>query len=103
MGYTPNPIDLTAIKIDEVPEEDIERIARNIHETWAKQRVAQGWEYGERYANAPKTHPCLVEYEDLPESEREMDRATVTQTIKMLRWLGYTIEKQEDRVRGRKG
>ena len=31
--------------------------------------------------------------EDLPETEKDLDRATVTQTIKMLLYLGYEIKK----------
>lgn len=35
-----------------------------------------------------------MEYEDLPELENDMDRETVTQTIKMLLWMGYRIKKR---------
>lgn len=95
MGYIPNPIDLTSIELGKTIEHDVEKIARNIHETWAMQRVKKGWGYGESYDDIAKKHPCMIEYEKLPEVEREMDRATVVQTIKMLLWLGYTIEKKE--------
>ena len=36
---------------------------------------------------------CLVEYDALPEVEKDMDRATVIRTIKLLLRLGYKIEK----------
>lgn len=36
----------------------------------------------------------MKEYEDLPELEKDMDRQTVIQTIKMLLWMGYNIEKK---------
>lgn len=49
MGYTPEPVDLTGIELDQVMQEDIETIVRNIHETWGKQRELQGWKYGEVY------------------------------------------------------
>ncbi len=92
--YVPHPIDLTKIRIDKSLAKDIERIAQDIHDTWAKQRALQGWQYGERYDSVLKKHPCMMEYEDLPESEKDMDRATVEQTIRMLLWLGYSIEKR---------
>ncbi len=94
MGYVPSPEDLTGIRLDGGLGADVETIARDIHETWASLRLAQGWRYGPRYDGAAKRHPCLIEYESLPESEREVDRATVTQTIRMLLKMGYTIEKR---------
>lgn len=93
-NYTPHPIDLSEINLDRIKKEDIEKIARNIHETWAEQRRIRGWEYGDLYNEVKKTHPCMIEYEALPELEKDMDRATVEQTIKMLLWMGYTIEKR---------
>lgn len=92
--YIPHPIDLTEIHFDKCIAEDIEKIAQNIHETWAQQRMLQGWGYGEQYDSARKKHPCMMEYDELPEVEKDMDRATVEQTIRMLIWLGYSIEKR---------
>ena len=93
-AYTPNPINLSDIELDNRLQEDIEAISKNIHDTWAKQRMLGGWGYGDIYDQLEKKHPCLIAYEQLPEVEKDMDRATVTQTIKMLIHLGYTIEKK---------
>ena len=93
MKYRPHPINLREIKLDEKLQADVETISRNIHETWADQRVKAGWVYGEEDDPERKIHRCLVEYDELPESEKDVDRATVTQTIKMLMWLGYEIKK----------
>lgn len=93
MGYTPNPVNLTKIELSQSLQKDIEKIARNIHETWGEQRKMQGWKYGEVYDAHQKTHPCMVEYDTLPEFEKDIDRATVVQTIKMLLFMGYTIKK----------
>lgn len=95
MDYTPNPIDLTKIELSQSIQNDIELISRYIHESWGHERNLQGWKYGEVYNAELKTHPCLIEYDKLPESEKDIDRATVSQTIKMLLYLGYTIEKGE--------
>ena len=35
-----------------------------------------------------------MEYEDLSELENDVDRETVTQTIKMLLWMDYHIKKR---------
>lgn len=95
MEYNPHPIDLSNIVISEDIHNDMERIARNIHETWAQQRKNRGWGYGVSYDKTEKKHPCMVEYDDLPEIEKDMDRATVEQTIKMLLYMGYHIQKGE--------
>ena len=87
-------VDLSSIKIDASLGKDLEQIAQNTHETWAMQRKLRGWEYGEVYDEAERKHPCMIEYENLPELKKDMDRETVIQTVKMLFWMGYSIEKR---------
>ena len=40
-----------------------------------------------------KEHPCLISYEELPESEKEYDRNTAIQTLKAIIALCYRITK----------
>ena len=47
----------------------------------------------ERRDDRRKTHPCLVPYEELPEAEREYDRQTAVQTLKLILKLGFEIRK----------
>lgn len=68
----------------------MENIARNVHETWAKQRIADGWKYGPVRNDATKEHPCLVPYDELDESEKVYDRTTAGQTLKLIMKLGFT-------------
>jgi len=93
MNYIPKPIDLSDITLSEELQADAELIAKNIHEVWAYNRMQQGWGYGDVLNETRKQHPCMVEYEALPEVEKDVDRATVTQTIKMLHHLGYRLVK----------
>lgn len=92
--YIPNPINLTSIKIPKEINSLIEIIAENVHDTWAKKRINEGWVYGSMKNDNKKTTPNLVPYEELPESEKEYDRNTAMQTIKMLYKLGYVIAKK---------
>ena len=39
------------------------------------------------------TSPCLITYDELPESEKDYDRSMVLETIKLVIALGYSIEK----------
>ena len=54
----------------------------------------EGWTYGSVRNDALKQHPDLVPYEDLTEGEREYDRATAMNSIKLLLKLGYKITKE---------
>ncbi len=41
-----------------------------------------------------KNNPCLVPYEELTEEEKEYDRKTAMETLKLILTLGYKIEKK---------
>ena len=92
-NYIPQPIDTTAIKLPKELMNLAEEMAKNVHEVWSAGRMADGWMYGEVRDDAHKTHPCLVPYEELPESEKEYDRNTSIETLKFIVNAGYQIEK----------
>lgn len=91
--YTPAPLDTRDIELPKELDELIERMARNVHDVWAQGRIAEGWTYGEQRDDKQKTHPCLVPYEELPDAEREYDRQTAVQTLKLILKLGFKIHK----------
>ena len=91
--YTPNPIDTSDISLNSDIMSLCEILSRNTHEIWASGRIKEGWTYGEVRNDAKKQHPCLVPYEDLPESEKEYDRATSLETLKVISSLGFVISK----------
>ena len=70
-----------------------ERLAANAHDVWAQARLQQGWTYGPARDDANKKHPCLVPYDELPESEKLHDRNTALETLKAVLALGYAISK----------
>ena len=92
-NYIPIPIDTTAIKLPTELEPLVEQMAKNVHEVWAAGRIVDGWAYGEKRDDEKKTHPCLVSYEELPESEKEYDRKTAIGTLKFILAQGFTINK----------
>lgn len=89
--YTPTPIDTRDILLPAELEQLVEQMAKNVHEVWAESRIKQGWTYGEQRNDALKTHPCLIPYEDLPEEEKEYDRNTSRETLKLIMKLGFHI------------
>lgn len=92
--YRPAPLDTSSIELPENLQALMEKLARNVHEVWATERLRDGWRYGEKRDDALKTHPCLVPYEALPEAEKEYDRQTAGQTLKMILKLGFEIRKK---------
>lgn len=91
--YKPNPIDTSKIELPEDLLELTEMIAENVHENWSVGRIADGWTYGET-RDDKKTTPCLVPYSELSDSEKEYDRVTALQTLKLIVALGYKISKE---------
>ena len=91
--YKPQPIDTSDISLPEDLYLLVEQIAKNVHEVWAIERIKEGWTYGPIRDDIKKTTPCLVPYEELPESEKDYDRKTAFETLKLVVKLGYKIEK----------
>lgn len=93
-AYIPQPLDTSAIVLPKDLDVLTEQLAQNVHAVWAAGRVADGWTYGEVRDDVRKTHPCLVPYDQLPESEKEYDRRTSIETLKCILAQGFTILKQ---------
>ena len=73
--YIPAPIDVSDIQLPSELCELAEIIAKNVHEVWAAGRLAEGWKYGPERNDALRTHPGLVPYEELSETEKANYRA----------------------------
>ena len=43
------------------------------HVSWSKEKIEQGWIYGEVKDPEKKTHPCLVPYNKLPKEQQLKD------------------------------
>lgn len=92
--YIPQPIDTTAIELPQELTSLVEHMAKNVHEVWAQGRIKEGWTYGPVRNDVKKTHPCLVPYEELPDSEKEYDRSTSVETLKLIMKSGFKITKE---------
>lgn len=89
--YEPKPIDTSDIQLSAELLELTEKIAENVHDVWAVGRIKQGWTYGVERNDELKITPCLVPYSKLPDSEKEYDRNTALETLKLIVKLGYKI------------
>ena len=91
--YIPNPIDTSDVILDGEILSLSEALARNTHEVWSENRIKDGWKYGERRDDEARLHPCLVPYDELSEEEKEYDRHTSLEALKLITKLGYKIIK----------
>jgi hypothetical protein len=96
VDYSPKPIDTSQIQLPSPILDLTESLARNAHEVWARQRLADGWRRGPVRDDSLKRHPCLVPYEDLPDSEKQYDRNAALETLKLIVALGYRIDKRKE-------
>lgn len=91
--YDPKPVDTSDVELDSEILDLCELIAKNTHDVWALGRINEGWTYGDHRDDAEKKHPCLLPYEKLSDSEKEYDRNTSLETLKLIIKLGYKISK----------
>jgi hypothetical protein len=63
----------------ECEPEEIALLAHMEHDRWMEEQRQKGWVYAPVRNNAAKHHPCMVSYDELPQSEQEKDIAAVRQ------------------------
>lgn len=93
--YKPQPEDLEHVRLPKSLNRLIDALAKNVHEVWAKKRMDEGWKYGVERNDKLKTHPGLVNYEDLSEEEKDYDRNTALSTLKFITKMGYKISTEK--------
>jgi hypothetical protein len=93
MSYKPAPIATDHIKLSPEIHDLTEALAKNTHDVWAQERMAQGWRFGPERNDKRKEHPSLIPYEQLSEKEKVYDRNTAMETLKAVLALGYRIVK----------
>jgi len=91
--YQPKPIDTSDVELPEELNELLEMLAFNTHEVWSSQRMKDGWTYGEHRDDDKMQHPGLVEYNQLTEVEKDYDRNTSLEALKVIIAAGFKIEK----------
>ncbi|MBE6131377.1 MAG: Ryanodine receptor Ryr [Erysipelotrichaceae bacterium] len=91
--YYPDPINTSNIQLDKNILEIAEILAKNTHEVWSLGKIKEGWTYGPKIDSNLKQHPSLIEYEELSEEQKDYDRNTSIETLKVLISLGFKITK----------
>ncbi len=94
--FKPSAIDTSNITLPRDLQELVELLAENSHNVWSQQRLSDGWSHGHERDDSDLKHPCLIPYERLPEQEKEYDRNSVVETLKVAMKLGYRLVRNED-------
>lgn len=94
LGYTPHPIDVSDVTLNEDLIELTEAIAENAHEVWASKRMAEGWKYGPQRNDELLEHPDMIPYCELTEGEKYYDRALAMNTLRLVKKLGFNISRR---------
>lgn len=89
--YEPKPISTDGITLSAEVLELCEMLAENAHNVWAHARTACGWKYGSNRDEQLLTHPCLIPYQHLTESEKEVDRVMTREVLLVISKLGFSI------------
>uniref|UniRef100_A0A9J8AYF0 Ryanodine receptor 1a (skeletal) n=1 Tax=Cyprinus carpio carpio TaxID=630221 RepID=A0A9J8AYF0_CYPCA len=102
-AFTPCPVDTVQIVLPPHLERIREKLAENSHELWAITRIEQGWTYGLFRDDNKKLHPCLVDFQSLPDPEKNYNLAMSGETLKTLLALGCHVgmgdEKAEENLK----
>ncbi|TDH68107.1 hypothetical protein CCR75_004201 [Bremia lactucae] len=99
--YIPKPIPTDDVVLPRPLRSVVELLAENTHEVWAAMRMQQGWTYGPCRHDGKKEHNGLVPYLYLTQDEKQMDRNTALQTVKLILRFGFDlVHKDHQRTRG---
>lgn len=76
-------------------QEEIFKLAKMEHERWCEEKIMDGWKYGEKRDNVRKIHPDLVDWNILPDKEKDKDIETVKLIPNLLAQAGFQIYRIE--------
>lgn len=78
----------------EFTADEIERLAKEEHDRWVKEREAEGWRPGPKKDIVHKLSPWLVPWEQLPEDVKDYDRNAVRAIPLVLAAAGLSVRRQ---------
>jgi voltage-gated potassium channel Kch len=81
----------TAPTLLELKSDEIELLARLEHRRWMIERQLLGFSYGEVRSDFPPRHDLLVDWDQLPEAERDRNRKDFVNLPKILALVNFEI------------
>jgi hypothetical protein len=84
--------DWDAFEFKFTPQE-VETMAKMEHERWCQERSLTGWSQAEKKDEKRKLHPSLILWEELPEEEKEKNRAFIRDLPGILAKAGFQVQR----------
>lgn len=91
-GYQINPLQNWDAGQYAFGTKELRKMATMEHDLWCQEKLADGWRLGpERNANK-RTHPDLIPWEKLPDSERKKNETFIRKLPSLLARLGFQVD-----------
>ncbi|CAJ1067174.1 ryanodine receptor 2 [Xyrichtys novacula] len=101
--FTPTPVDISKVVLPPQLEDIRDKLAENIHELWAVDKIDLGWMHDSVRDEVKRHDPCLVDFSRLPEHERNQILHKAQDTLRTSLALGFHVGltdlSAEERVR----
>ncbi|HYL40208.1 MAG TPA: RyR domain-containing protein, partial [Candidatus Binatus sp.] len=93
LGYVLCEEPAAGISIATIDRRDrrVEALSEREHERWLRRKLKTGWRYGEPRDDARKLHPSIRPWAELPEEERDKDRAQVVGLPRIVEAAGLSM------------
>ncbi|XP_041802824.1 ryanodine receptor 2-like [Chelmon rostratus] len=99
--FTPTPLDISKVELPPQLEDIGEKMAENIHDIWAMDKIDLGWTHGPVRDEVKRHDPCLVEFSKLPEQEKNQNLQMAQDALRTLLALGFHIGLTDDHAEER--
>ena len=76
----------------------VEKLAKEEHNRWMEEKIRDGWKYGKIKDVKQKTHPCIMEWEELDEYTKNKDRNPIREIPIVLAMIKKCIVKSENTI-----
>ncbi|CAL8106014.1 unnamed protein product [Calicophoron daubneyi] len=102
-AFVPQPIDTTQVQLPPALNLLLERFAQHCHDSWALDLIEQGYTYGPVVDEVKRTHPNLSGFFNLPHGEQMRYIQPVTDTLKAMVALGWSVDADDARFQDHQG
>ncbi len=94
MGYAMVPADFEGEAVETFPSSIIEQYAILEHDDWANGKLRFNWKYAPVRNDAERLHDCLLPWAELPKHQKDKDRSSAGNVVKLARLAGMKVIKQ---------
>lgn len=93
IGYALASAEFEGDGLEEVPLHIVEQYAVLEHDDWVNGKLRFGWKYAPDRDDTKQLHDCLLPWIELPEDQKEKDRNTGRNVVKLAKLAGMKVIK----------